>query len=126
MPRHRHQEFIPCLKKIDAQTPTRLDLHRIVDNEGPHKDPRVKSWLQRRPRCHFHFIPAFSFCLNLVEGWFRDLADKPIRRGSFQDVPGLIAGIHGDLNQQNQKPNVLIWSVPVERILPKGAKCPEA
>lgn len=32
MPRHRHQEFIRFLKKIDAETPQHLALHLIVDN----------------------------------------------------------------------------------------------
>src|SRR5579884_1459681 len=32
--RHRHQEFIRILKKIDAETPAELDLHLIVDNYG--------------------------------------------------------------------------------------------
>ena len=29
MPRHRHQEFIRFLNKIDAETPSKLDLHLI-------------------------------------------------------------------------------------------------
>ncbi|MCC7423567.1 MAG: transposase [Planctomycetaceae bacterium] len=32
MPRHRHQEWIKFLKKIDAEMPSDLDLHLIVDN----------------------------------------------------------------------------------------------
>src|SRR6059036_2770648 len=44
MPRHRHQEFIRFLKKIDGETPPQLDLHLIVDNYATHKHPRVKSW----------------------------------------------------------------------------------
>src|SRR6478735_237524 len=32
MQRHRHQEFIRFLKLIDQQSPSRLDLHLIVDN----------------------------------------------------------------------------------------------
>ncbi len=32
MPRHRHQEWIKFLKKIDAETPSHLDLHLIVGN----------------------------------------------------------------------------------------------
>ena len=32
MPRHRHQEFIRFLKRIDSETPAPLDLHLIVDN----------------------------------------------------------------------------------------------
>jgi hypothetical protein len=31
MPRHRHQEFLRFLKKIDADVPAGLDLHLIVD-----------------------------------------------------------------------------------------------
>ncbi len=50
MPRHRHQEFIRFLKKIDAETPTELDLHLIVDNYATHKHPRVQSWLKKHPR----------------------------------------------------------------------------
>ena len=37
--RHRHQEFIRFLKKIDAETPPALDLHVIVDNSGTHTSP---------------------------------------------------------------------------------------
>src|SRR5207249_1681206 len=57
MPRHRHQEFIRFLNKIDAETPSNLDLHLIVDNYATHKHPRVKSWMRRHPRFHIHFIP---------------------------------------------------------------------
>jgi hypothetical protein len=41
MPRHRHQEFIRFLKRIDSKTPAGLNLHLIVDNYGTHKHPRV-------------------------------------------------------------------------------------
>ena len=41
MPRHRHQEFIRFLRKIDVETPSELDLHVIVDNYATHKHPRV-------------------------------------------------------------------------------------
>ena len=93
MARHRHQEFIPFLNKIDAETPFHLDLHLIVDNYATHKHPRVKSWMRRHPRFHIHFIPTSSSWLNLVERWFREITDKRIRRGSFQSVPELIAAI---------------------------------
>jgi len=125
MPRHRHQEFIRFLKKIDGETPAGLDLHLIMDNYGTHKHPRVKSWLARHPRFHFHFIPTSSSWLNLVERWFREITDKRIRRGSFQNVPALITAIQGYLNHHNQNPKVFVWSAPVERILAKVAKCKE-
>ena len=126
MPRHRHQEFIRFLKKIDAETPVGLDLHLIVDNYGTHKHPRVKSWLRRHPRFHLHFIPTSSSWLNLVERWFRELTDKRIRRGSFKSVPELIAAIRDYLEHHNQNPRVFVWTATVERIMAKIAKCKEA
>ena len=125
MPRHRHQEFIRFLRKIDAETPE-LQLHLIVDNYGTHKHPRVQSWLTRPPRFHLHFTPTSSSWLNLVERWFREITDKRIRRGSFNNVPALIAAIEDYLKNHNQSPKIFVWSAPVKRILAKVAKCKEA
>jgi len=126
MPRHRHQEFIRFLKRIDAETPQELDLHLIVDNYGTHKHPRVAAWIQRHPRFHLHFTPTSCSWLNLVERWFREITDKRIRRGTFCNVRALIAAIQQYLDNHNQNPQVFVWSAPVERILAKIAKCKEA
>lgn len=126
MPRHRHREFIRFLKRIDVETPPEPDLHLIVDNYGTHKHPRVKSWLQRHPRFHLHFIPTSSSWLNLIEHWFRDLTDKRIRRGSFRSVRDLIAAIQEYLDNHNQNPRVFLWTASAEGILTKVAKCKEA
>jgi transposase len=126
MPRHRHQEFIRFLKKIDGETPAGLDLHLIVDNYGTHKHPRVKSWLQRHPRFHMHFIPTSSSWLNMVERWFREITEKRIRRGTFRNVATLITAIKDYLDNHNQNPHIFVWTAPVERILTKIAKCKEA
>jgi len=126
MPRHRHQEFIRFLKKIDNETPPELDLHLIVDNYGTHKQPRVKSWIKRHPRFHLHFTPTSSSWLNLIERWFRELTAKRLRRGSFASVPILIAAIEEYLSNHNQNPRVFLWSASVDKILSKIAKCKEA
>jgi transposase len=126
MPRHRHQEFIRFLKKIDAETPAALALHLIVDNYGTHKHPRVTSWLRRHSRFHLHFIPTSSSWVNLVERWFREITDKRLRRGSFANVPVLIRAITDYLDNHNQNPKVFVWSAPVDRIMAKIAKCKEA
>ena len=126
MPRHRHQEFIRFLKRIDRETPARLELHLIVDNYGTHKHPRVKSWLKRHPRFHLHFIPTSSSWLNLVERWLRELTVKRIRRGTFHNVPALVAAIRDYIDNHNQNPQVFVWTAPVEQILTKVAKSKEA
>jgi hypothetical protein len=43
-PRHRHQEWLKFLKRIDAQTPPEPDLHLVVDNVAMHKHPKVLAW----------------------------------------------------------------------------------
>jgi transposase len=126
MPRHRHQEFIRFLKRIDRETPARLELHLIVDNYGTHKHPRVKSWLKRHPRFHLHFIPTSSSWLNLVERWLRELTVKRIRRGTFHNVPALVAAIRNYIDNHNQNPQVFVWTAPAEQILTKVAKSKEA
>src|ERR1700730_5189003 len=53
--RHRADEFLAFLKKIDRETPTHLDLHLILDNYATHKTPAVKRWLARHKRFILHF-----------------------------------------------------------------------
>ena len=43
--RHRAQEFLAFLKKIDAEVPADLDCHVVLDNASTHKTPAVKRWL---------------------------------------------------------------------------------
>ena len=126
MPRHRHQEFIRFLKRVDVETPAELDLHLIVDNYGTHKHKRVRAWLERHPRFHLHFTPTSSSWLNLVERWFRKLTVKRLRRGSFESVPALVKTITDYIAANNQNPRVFVWTATVESIMRKIAKCKEA
>src|SRR5882762_9112690 len=70
MARHRHQEFIRFLNKINRETPAGRELHLIVDNYATHKHPKVRAWLERHKRFHFHFTPTSASWLNAVEGLF--------------------------------------------------------
>lgn len=76
MKRHRHQEWIKFLKKIDASTDPALDLHLVADNYATQKHAKVKRWLAKHPRFHMHFTPTSSSWLNLVERWFREITQK--------------------------------------------------
>ena len=114
MPRHRHQEFIKFLRQIDAETPTDLDLHLIVDNYATHKHPKVKAWLKRHKRFHLHFIPTSSSWLNLVERWFREITDKRIRRGVFKSVAQLIEAIRAYIDEHNEHPRPFVWTAKAE------------
>ena len=122
MPRHRHQEWIKFLKKIDAETPPELELHLIVDNYATHKHPRVQSWLQRHKRFHMHFIPTSSSWLNVIERWFRDITHNRIRNGVFRSVEQLIRAIRDYIDHHNANPTSFIWTRKAEDILQKVAR----
>lgn len=126
MPRHRHQEFIRFLKRIDSETSPDFALHLIVDNYGAHKHPRVQLWLGRHPRFHLHFIPTSSSWLNMVERWFGEITQKRLRRGTFGSVPSLIQAIKEYIENHNQNPQAFVWTATPERIMQKITKCKEA
>jgi transposase len=121
--RHRHQEFLRFLKRLDAEFPVEMKLHLVMDNYGTHKHPRVQSWLQRHPRFVPHFIPTSSSWLNLVERWFGELTGKRIRRGAFVSVADLVAAIEEYLVAWNTNPKPFIWTATVESIMEKLARC---
>src|SRR5215813_5151693 len=49
-PRHRHQESLSFLRRLDACIPEPLDVHLIVDHYSTHKHRKVPTWLAQRPR----------------------------------------------------------------------------
>ena len=56
-PRHRHQEFLRFLRRLDEEFPDAVSLHLILDNYGTHGHERVRHWLAKHPRFVLHFIP---------------------------------------------------------------------
>jgi transposase len=122
-PRHRHEEFLKFLRKIDRETPDGMNLHLIVDNYGTHKHPNVKKWLSKHKRFHLHFIPTSSSWLNLIERWFGKITQKRIRRGVFHSVPDLIAAIEEYIGLNNQDPKPFVWTKKVDEIIQKVNRC---
>jgi transposase len=122
MPRHRHQEFLRFLKKVEKATDRKLDLHVILDNYATHKHPKVKAWLEKNPRVHFHFVPTSSSWLNLVERLFSELTERQIRRLAVNSVAELEAAIRSYLDQRNRAPKPYVWTASVEAIIEKVAR----
>jgi transposase len=121
--RHRHQEFLKFLQRLDAEFPTEIKLHVVMDNYGTHKHPRVQRWLQRHERFIPHFVPTSSSWLNLVERWFGELTGKRIRRGTFVSVEDLQEAIAEFLAAWNNDPRPFVWTATVESIVEKLSRC---
>jgi transposase len=120
--RHRHQEFLRFLDRIDESVETGLEIHLILDNYGTHKHPEVKKWLAARPRYHVHFTPTSSSWLNQIERWFAEITRKRIRRGTFHSVRDLIRTINDYIRHYNKNPRPFQWVASASRIIRKVAK----
>jgi len=126
MDRHRHDEFLVLLKRLERETPRGLDLEVIVDNYATHKHPDVTAWLAKHPRVHLHFTPTSSSWLNLVERSFAEITDKAIRRGVFKNVRELEATIERYLAARNSHPRPYTWTASVDAIIEKTARAGSA
>lgn len=122
-PRHRHQEFLKFLRRLDGEFPGEVSLHLILDNYGTHGHERVRQWLTKHPRFVLHFIPTSSSWLNLVERWFAELSEKAVRRGAFRSVQELQRAIDEFLKAWNSNPSPFVWTASVEKILEKFTRC---
>jgi transposase len=119
MPRHRHQEFLRFMRTLEATVDPDLDIHVILDNYATHKHPRVRQWLKRNPRVHFHFTPTSASWLNLVERLFSELTTRQLKRLAVTSVDELIVTITRYLDQRNQSPRPFSWTASAPEILKK-------
>ena len=118
-PRHRHQEFLRFLDRIDRSVDAKLDIHMVLDNYGTHKHPEVKKWLAARPPYHLHFTPTSSSWLNQIERWFAEITRKRIRRGTFRSVRDLVRAIRDYVQHYNRNPQPFHWVASASRIVRK-------
>ena len=121
--RHRHQEFLRFLRRLDKEFPGKVPLHLVMDNYGTHKHANVRAWLKRHPRFVCHFVRTSSSWLNLVERWFGELTSKRIRRDSFGSVADLKQAIDEFLLAWNEKPRPFLWTATVDSIVEKLSRC---
>lgn len=115
--RHRASEFRGFLDLIERNVPPDLELHLVLDNASTHKAPTIQRWLAKRPRFHLHFTPTSGSWLNMVEGWFAQLAARQLRRGSFRSTRALEQAIRNYIAHANQAPKPFVWTKSADDIL---------
>ena len=136
MQRHRHQEFIRFLNRIERDVPAGKLIHVVLDNYATHKHPKVQAWLDRHPRWTFHFTPTSSSprrplacvplapdrsrCdrwLNAVEGFFAKLTNRRLKRGVFTSIVDLQATINRFVAETNRQPRPFVWTADPDQII---------
>ncbi|HEX5738469.1 MAG TPA: IS630 family transposase, partial [Hydrogenophaga sp.] len=110
--RHRHEDWLKFLRRLDRKTPRHLQLHLIVENQATHKRPKVQAWLARHPRFVVHSTPADGSWLNLVKRFVCDSSEHSIRRDSFTSVAELQQAIAQYIEHLNRNPKPFNWTVP--------------
>jgi transposase len=121
-PRHRHQEFLRFLERVDTATDSGLAVHLILDNYGTHKHPEVQKWFADHLRYHIHFTPTSASWLNQVERWFAEITRKRIRRGTFPSVRDLENAIREYIRDNNKTPQPFRWVANANTIIRKLRK----
>jgi transposase len=110
MQRHRHQEFIRFLNRIEREVPKDKTIHVILDNYAAHKKDKVQEWLARHPRWTFHFTPTSCSWLNAVEGFFAKLTRRRLKYGVFHSVVDLQSAINRFIREYNaSSPKPFAW-----------------
>ena len=118
MQRHRHQEFIRFLNRIEREVPADRAIHVILDNNVAHKKDKVRAWLARHPRWTFHFTPTSCSWLNAVEGFFAKLTRRRLKHGVFHSVVDLQAAINRFVREYNANdPKPFTWKADPEAII---------
>jgi transposase len=119
MSRHRHQEWLKFLRRIDRETPKHLAVHLIADNYATHKHAKVQAWLKLHPRFHMHFTPISASWINQVERFFGLITED---RGVFKSVAELETAIEQYLETHNADPRPFVWTASAITILEKASR----
>src|SRR6476620_11396199 len=124
MQRHRHQEFLRFLNRLERDIPAGKVVHVVLDNYASHKHPKVLAWLARHPRWTFHFTPTSASWLNAVENFFSKMTRQRIRRGVFRSIADLQAAINAYLAEHNASPKPFVWTQSAHAIMAKLDRLP--
>jgi transposase len=115
--RHRAREFRKFLDTVEANVPTGLDVHVIMDNAGTHKTKLIRNWFAKRPRWHVHFTPTSASWISQVERFFALLTDRQLRRGAYRSTADLEDAIHAYIDAHNVEPKPFRWTKSADDIL---------
>ena len=116
--RHRHEEFITFLNRIDRTVEAGKPIHAILDNYATHKHKAVRAWLEKHPRWTFHFTPTSCSWLNAVEGFFAKLTRRRLKHGVFRSVGELRDAIQNFIDEHNAtETKPFVWTADPKDII---------
>ena len=109
--RHRSQEFVALLKRLDDHYPKEATIRVVLDNHSAHISKETFAYLSTRPnRFEYVHTPKHGSWLNLVETAFSKMARTFLRHIRVSSKAELKTRILKGIAEWNQKPVVFRWS----------------
>ena len=110
--RHRSREFIELIKLVDAAYPAHTAIKLILDNHSAHTSKETRRFLAALPAGRFElvFTPKHGSWLNLVEGFFSNLARSVLRHIRVASKQELKDRLMAAIDYFNREPVVHTWS----------------
>ena len=115
--RHRSTEFREFLNHVEANVPSDLEIHIVMDNYSTHKTRMLRDWFARRLRWHVHFTPTSASWLNQAERLFALLIEKQLRRGVHRSTQELEKAIRNYIETVNEAPKPFRWHKTADEVL---------
>ena len=125
LPRHRHQEFLRFLRKIERSVASELDIHVIRQLRHPQASGR-QGVARQTPSgplpLHSHFILLAQSRQALLQRTHDSSAQAPRRH---QRGPQLIEAINHYIDRRNDNPTPFVWTASAQSIIAKVSKAKE-
>ena len=107
--RHRSTECRKFLNHVEANVPSDLKIHIVMDNYSTHKTKMIRDWFARRTGWQVHFTPTSASWLNQVERFFAKLTDQHIRRCVHRSTQEHEQAIRDYIETVNEAPTPFRW-----------------
>ena len=115
--KHRSQEVINFLKKLDSHYPDKKRIIIVLDNHSAHTSKETRAYLATVPnRFEFVFTPKHGSWLNIVESFFGKLAQTVLRGIRVKSKNELAERILSCIDEINEFPVVYRWKYKLDSI----------
>lgn len=115
--RHRSQEFIEFLSKLDGIYPQSWKIRLILDNHSAHISKETQKYLREKPdRFDFVFTPKHGSWLNLIEVFFSKLSRSLLRHIRVSSRQELVERIYQGIAEFNKEPVVFRWHYKMDEV----------
>ena len=109
--RHRSQEFVALLKRLDDHYPKEAVIRVVLDNHSAHISRETMAYLSTRPnRFVYVHTPKHGSWLNLVETAFSKMARTFLRHIRVSSKKELKERILKGIDEWNANPVLFRWS----------------